>query len=245
MYLARANFVYRDNTVFPNVKVGCACCPDTKILYEEPTVADLLLSCGVSFKVYAQGYDVVKRNPTNSSYCWPEYYQATDIPFQYYKSTADDPKIMLDVNQLADDVQQMQLPAVSFIRSLGNASEHPVDSNLKDGQDFVTRVTQTIMNSDYYREKTLFVIVQDESGGYEDHYPLPNNNNMDGYPFSARLPAMIVGHFAKRNYVSHVPLEHSSLVKFVQWNFLDGTPGYLRTRDRTANNMLDLLDLNK
>jgi hypothetical protein len=41
------------------------------------------------------------------------------------------------------------------------------------------------------------------------------------------VPLLALGRFAKANFVSHVQLEHSSVVKFLEWNFLDGVTGQL------------------
>jgi phospholipase C len=53
---------------------------------------------------------------------------------------------------------------------------------------------------------------------------------------------MAIGAFAKKNYVSHVPMEHGSLVKFIEWNWLGQKTGQLNTRDKVVNNIGDMLD---
>ena len=37
-------------------------------------------------------------------------------------------------------------------------------------------------------------------------------------------------------------MEHSSIVKFVEWNWLDKTTGQLGTRDTVVNNLGSVLD---
>jgi hypothetical protein len=51
-----------------------------------------------------------------------------------------------------------------------------------------------------------------------------------------------MGPFARKNFVSHVTMEHSSVVKFIEWNWLGGTTGQLGTRDTTVANLGSLLD---
>jgi hypothetical protein len=51
-----------------------------------------------------------------------------------------------------------------------------------------------------------------------------------------------MGKFAKQNFVSHVTMEHSSVVKFIEWNFLGKQTGQLGNRDTTVNNIGSLLD---
>ena len=40
-------------------------------------------------------------------------------------------------------------------------------------------------------------------------------------------------------------MEHSSIVKFIEWNWLGGATGQLMGRDATVNNLGDLLDATK
>jgi hypothetical protein len=37
-------------------------------------------------------------------------------------------------------------------------------------------------------------------------------------------------------------MEHSSIVKFIEWNWLSGATGQLNTRDRNVNSIGDLID---
>ena len=57
---------------------------------------------------------------------------------------------------------------------------------------------------------------------------------------SFRVPAVIVSPYAKRNYVSHVTHDHTSVLKFIEtkWNL-----GALTYRDANADNLLDSLNL--
>ena len=53
---------------------------------------------------------------------------------------------------------------------------------------------------------------------------------------------MAFGPFAKKGFVSHVVMEHSSIVKLLEWNFLGGATGQLGGRDAVVANMGSLLD---
>ena len=88
---------------------------------------------------------------------------------------------------------------------------------------------------------TLVLITWDESGGFFDHVAPPPPNAFDGEPYGPRVPLLAVGDFARHGTVSHVEMEHSSIVKFIEWNWLGGT-GLLRRRDALVNNIGSLLD---
>jgi phospholipase C len=53
-----------------------------------------------------------------------------------------------------------------------------------------------------------------------------------------------IGPFAKQGTVSHVTMDHASVVKFLEWNFLTKT-GQLQARDTVVNNLGSLLDATK
>ena len=93
-----------------------------------------------------------------------------------------------------------------------------------------------------YADDTLVLVTYDEGGGYFDHVTPPPTSAVDGKPYGTRVPFLAVGPFAKKNFVSHVTMEHSRIVKFVEWNFLGGKTGQLGTRDAVVNNIGSVLD---
>ena len=72
--------------------------------------------------------------------------------------------------------------------------------------------------------------------------PPPPTSSVDGQPYGARVPLLALGPFARKGSVSHVTLEHSSIVKFIEWNWLGHKTGQLGTRDRHVNNLGSMLD---
>ena len=61
-------------------------------------------------------------------------------------------------------------------------------------------------------------------------------------PYGARVPLLAIGRFAKSNHISHVQMEHSSIVKFIEWNWLNQQTGQFNTRDSKVNNIGSMLD---
>ena len=86
------------------------------------------------------------------------------------------------------------------------------------------------------------ILTYDESGGYFDHIAPPAKSTVDMAPYGPRIPMMAMGPFVKKNFVSHVQMEHSSLVKFIEWNWLDQQTGQLSTRDKSVANIGSMLD---
>jgi len=72
----------------------------------------------------------------------------------------------------------------------------------------------------------------------------PAASAVDQQPYGPRVPLIVVGRFARRGTVSHQTLEHSSITKFVEWNWLKGKTGQLSGRDQTVHNLGSLLAAN-
>jgi phospholipase C len=73
----------------------------------------------------------------------------------------------------------------------------------------------------------------------------PPTNTPAGSGFGAqvgfRVPDMVVSPFVKKHYVSHVPMDHTAVIKFVEDRFI-GNGKYLTARDAAQPNLLDFFD---
>jgi phospholipase C len=58
-----------------------------------------------------------------------------------------------------------------------------------------------------------------------------------------RLPNMVISPFAKRHYVSHIPMDHTAVIKFVENRFI-GSAAHLTARDAAQPDLLDFFDFN-
>jgi phospholipase C len=58
-----------------------------------------------------------------------------------------------------------------------------------------------------------------------------------------RLPNMIVSPFTRRHYVSHTPMDHTAIIKFVENRFI-GSSAHLTPRDAAQPNLLEFFDFN-
>jgi hypothetical protein len=102
--------------------------------------------------------------------------------------------------------------------------------------------------------RTLLIITYDEHGGYYDHVPpppalapdsiapqvQPGESAYDGFArYGFRVPSVIVSPYAKRDYVSHLVYDHTSILALVErkWNLPAMT-----YRDANANDLTDFLD---
>jgi phospholipase C len=56
-----------------------------------------------------------------------------------------------------------------------------------------------------------------------------------------RTPNFVVSPFARRHYVSHIPMDHTAIIKFVENRFI-GSSAHLTARDAAQPNLLDFFD---
>jgi phospholipase C len=56
-----------------------------------------------------------------------------------------------------------------------------------------------------------------------------------------RLPNLVISPFSRRHYVSHIPMDHTAIIKFVESTFIN-TSAHLTGRDAAQPNLLDFFD---
>jgi phospholipase C len=254
MYFAVAKHVFTDNQYKPDTNgKGCTLPAPTQSYSGQTTIADLVLQAGRSFAFYAEGYAAMKAAvlcPAPPSDCpfhlpiTPCDYDPSDVPFEYYEQFADNATYMKDYADLAKDLAAGSLPSLAFVKGLGYHDEHPgYGTQVSDGVHFVEAVVSAVEASSA-ASSTLILVTWDEGGGYFDHVAPPPTSQVDMQPYGTRVPLIALGPFAKKGFVSHVPMEHSSIVRFVEWNFT-GTTGQLGARDATVAGLASLLDPTK
>jgi phospholipase C len=56
-----------------------------------------------------------------------------------------------------------------------------------------------------------------------------------------RLPNLVISPFTRKHYVSHVPMDHTAVIKFVESRFI-GSSAHLTNRDAAQPTLLDFFD---
>jgi phospholipase C len=251
MYFAVAKAEFVDNALRPDsVGKGCNFGGKPTTFEGRTTIADLLLQAGHDFAFYAEGYDAMKNAvlcPLPPADCplhlpvYPCNFDPSDIPFEYYAQFQDEPAYMKDYAALAGDLSSGALPTLTFVKGLGYHTEHPgYGTRISDGTKFVKSIVDAVAASPV-AASTLVLVTWDEGGGYFDHVAPPPTSAVDSQPYGTRVPLIAVGPFARKNHVSHVPMEHSSIVRFVERAFL-GATGQLGARDAVVEDIGSLLD---
>lgn len=172
---------------------------------------------------------------------WGDYWegiregkQLGALMFDGIKNNTASGSIIAHTDRFIADVRAGEAGTVSWINAVSPHDEHP-PWNVTDGQLWVVNIVNEIMKSRYWESSAIF-ITWDEAGGLYDHVPPPQ---VDSWGYGFRVPLLVISPYAKQGYISHAQYEHTSLLKFIEWNF--GLP-CMTERDCQANNLLDTFD---
>jgi len=187
------------------------------------TMADLLDAKGISWRYYAP-------SPTSDVFFWISAYQA----IRHIRFGTDWPAdVISPETQVLTDIAAGKLAQVTWIVPAFNNSDHP--GAPAQGPDWVASIVNAIGASPFWNSTTIF-IAWDDWGGFYDHVPPPQTDNM-GLGF--RVPVIVVGPYARRGYVSHVTHESSGFLRYMEEVF--NLPS-LGTRDTNADDFQDCFD---
>ena len=101
----------------------------------------------------------------------------------------------------------------------GSNDDHP-PSRVLLGQELVLTALHAVTASPQW-PKTLFLVVYDEHGGFYDHVD-PRDFEVPGDPdhhYGVRVPALVASPFVEQGGVSHVPFDHTSIIKTILLKF--------------------------
>ncbi|MGD0939817.1 MAG: alkaline phosphatase family protein [Terracidiphilus sp.] len=208
---------------------------------------------------FQQGYDHEINDPSwKASH---EGYVAHHNAPRYFGYVANNPQTSTHLHGLSeffDAVAKKQLPSsgVFYVRGgYGNIRNwKPVDPNPKLAEVFSgnddhpgysdTQISEGLLAEEInaiaaspYWPQSAIIITYDESDGLYDHaQPRIRSHDANGLPLEQgpRIPAIVISPYAVAHGVSHVPSEHSSIIKFVDELFnlipLADLPDEMRAR---------------
>jgi len=148
-------------------------------------------------------------------------------PLIFFKSILSSPgklaNALSGIERFFLDLALGTLPAVSFIVTEAVVCEHP-PAPPDFGQLFVARIVRALMESTAWDSSVLFV-TYDEGGGYFDHVAPPTaamevdtkTHQPVGPAF--RVPLTVVSPFARPGSVYKDPVDHTSILQFIERTF--------------------------
>jgi phospholipase C len=192
-----------------------------------------------------------------------QYYASTANP-QHLPPTSvamvgktDQAKHLYDLSWFWEAARAGHLPAISFLKAPAYQNGHPGNSNPLDEQEFLVRTLNRLQQLPEWRNMAV-VIAADDSDGWYDHVmpPIVNRSNTpldfmcgdksDGpgarCGYGPRLPLLVISPYAKENYVSHALTDQTSILRFIEDNWLNGERISDISFDRIAGSLDDMFD---
>ncbi|HWR35801.1 MAG TPA: alkaline phosphatase family protein [Clostridia bacterium] len=201
--------------------------------WTQPTIFDALDKAGVS---------------------WRYYYQDNSVYLAEWQTWAKDSGKVYNISNWYSDVNnESTLPKVIFIERAGKLGldEHPTN-NIQKGAASVKKILDALMQSPSWAS-AAFIWSFDEGGGLYDHVNPPAVVKPDGIApmlrstdrpgdfnqMGFRVPLIVVSPWAKPHYVSHTPMELTSILRLIEKRF--AVPS-LTARDANAPDMTEFFD---
>lgn len=190
--------------------------------FDYKTMADLLDTAHVSWKYYAPA--------AGDNFFIISAYQA----IRHIRFGADwGANVISPETQVLSDIANGNLAQVTWVVPSFANSDHPGATT--NGPDWVASIVNAIGESSYWNS-TAIIVTWDDWGGFYDHVPPPQVDEM-GLGF--RVPLIIASPYARNAYVSHQTHEMGSILRFIEVVF--GLPS-LGTRDAISDDFSDCFD---
>ena len=174
-----------------------------------------------------------------------------------------------DTHDFFDAVNAGNFPAVSFLKAPGYQDGHAGYSDPLDEQTFIVDTINFLSQTRYW-STTAVVIAYDDSDGWYDHQigPILNTSqtSADGLTgvgkcgsvapqlagingpaaqgrcgYGPRLPLMVISPYARQNYVDHTVTDQTSIIRFIEDNWLNGQRIGNGSFDAVANSISGML----
>jgi phospholipase C len=184
---------------------------------------------------------------------WKDYFvdlpTVALFPYQLTKNVGN----VVPVADFLVDCALGTLPSVSLVDPQSSMGSEESPQDVAIGAAYAATIINAVLHSLAWPQ-TMLILTYDEHGGYYDHVAPPaaippdsiapnihvppdQPGAYDRYGF--RVPTVIISPWAKRNYVSHVVHDHTSILRLIEtkWNLPAMT-----YRDANASNLLDTVD---
>ena len=176
-----------------------------------------------------------------------------------------------DIHDFFDAINAGNYPQVSFLKAPGYQEGHPGYSDPIDEQKFIVDVINFLAQQPDW-SSTAVVINWDDSDGWYDHQlgqilntsqtsadgltapgfcgtatpqlsgiSAPHAQGRCGY--GPRIPMLVISPYARQNYVDHTLTDQTSIIRFIEDNWLNGQRIGNGSFDTIANSIASMLSV--
>lgn len=188
------------------------------------TIGERMSEKGISWAWYSEGWDDAVAGRENNF----AYNHEPLLYFAQYKEGTEGRKHLKDQNDYIKAAREGTLPAVSFVKPGRGNDEHPGSSAVYPSEQLAVDLINEVLEGPNGKD-ALVILTYDEFGGFFDHVVPPET---DRWGPGSRIPAIIIGPFAKKGFVDSTQYETVSILSFIEqrWGLEP-----LADRDRNAN----------
>ena len=177
-----------------------------------------------------------------------------------------------DLQDFFDAAAVGNLPAVSFLKAVAYQDGHAGYSNPLDEQTFLVNTINFLQKLPTWKS-TAVIVLYDDSDGWYDHQmgPIVNTSagsadaltgpatcgngqlvlpGVTGLPamgrcgYGPRQPFVVISPWARHNFVDHTVTDQSSIIHFIEDNWLGGSRIGQGSFDGVANSITQMFDFN-
>jgi phospholipase C len=196
----------------------------------------------------------------------PQHLPPTSVGKVGYQDQANH---LYDLSWFWQAAKAGHLPAVSFLKPANYQDGHPGQSEPLDEQYFIVDALNQLQRLPEWHQMAV-IITWDDSDGWYDHVMPPIVNQSatsldvgtgseadkmlcgsvtdgDGArcSYGPRLPFLVISPWAKENYVSSVLMDQTSILRFIEDNFLKGERISETSFDNIAGSIEDVFDFDE
>jgi phospholipase C len=180
-----------------------------------------------------------------------------------------------DINDFFDAVKHGNFPAVSFLKAQGYQDAHAGYSDPLDEQNFVVKVLNFLQGQDAWDSTAVVVLYDDSDGWYDHQMSpivnqstgpadaltgpdacgtatnsLPGINTKNAHAlgrcgYGPRQPFLVISPWARQNYVDHTVTDQTSVIRFIEDNWLGGTRLPAGSFDGIASSISQMFDFTR
>ncbi|MGA2134576.1 MAG: alkaline phosphatase family protein [Bryobacteraceae bacterium] len=180
-----------------------------------------------------------------------------------------------DVQDFMTVAQKGSIPAVNFIKAPAYQDAHAGYSDPLDEQNFVVTLINTLMQQPYWKSTAVVILYDDSDGWYDHQAaPLVNQSTgtadaltgpglcgsgsvalpglnpanlhaLGRCGYGMRQPLMVISPYARENFVDHSLTDQTSVIHFVEDNWLGGQRIGNGSFDTISNSIAQMFDFTK
>ncbi|WP_426700120.1 phospholipase C [Rhodanobacter sp. Col0626] len=215
------------------------------------------------FQYYASTANPTHERPTSLDYVGhTDPKDSSDAPVNH----------AYDIEDFYNAVKGGNFPAVSYIKSPAVGDAHPGNSDPLDEQAYLVQLVNFIESQPEWKDTAIIVTYDDSDGWYDHRYAAPTTSSadpgadqlngagictsrqakpgkgVDGKMVNGRcgpgtrIPFLVLSPYARSNYVASNRLTQSSVVRFIEDNWLHGERIGAGSNDASAGSIMDMFD---